>query len=184
MWKYLLSVLFCLGFGAQAHAATFLPQGLSNYVEFDFQPNGTPPFNSVSLNFDFDPATLLPNNQIELIVYDGIYDQLWWTGVTFPNAPFTLQVVGGLFMAPSLDTLPLRVAIAATSSDLSLLNLTADFGSGDANAQLGVAGTVVPYLPTPPVPEPSTWAMMLIGLAVIFAARSVRSAKPGLLLRI
>ena len=74
---------------------------------------------------------------------------------------------------------PLTLSYSPTDSDQTLIQL------GDANGDLveaDISSVTIAVSSTPPVPEPSTWAMMLVGFAsfgLVAYRRSRVAASPA-----
>jgi len=146
--------------------------GFQNVLFSSFPDIGTiPPATALSLAFNGLPAFTLAGAQLGQagIQYNnGVFAGLFYiSDFNYLGNPYELQIQGG-----SLDIVPIVNGFPAFQP------LVSGFVSGPLTNEQS-------YTPPPPtiggVPEPSTWAMMILGFAGIGFMAYRRKSKPALM---
>jgi hypothetical protein len=133
--------------------------GVSGFGTLVFSEPFNPSFQNIG------PSTTVPNVDLFTITIGG---QTFDLTNSFTN----IQVINGAFTSFGFNT-PFQnsITIGASGTTYTFFNqLTGAFVNGQISAQLHV---------TPAVPEPATWAMMILGFALVgaLAYRRSRSVK-------
>ena len=170
MNKYLLgaaTTLAALAIAPAATAATFMPG--DPQFQVSFLPNGTISANigNSGITADFTDTyafTLLTNGvgsgNVSANFSTGTGNSIFLTSVTINGKPITITKIGGNLTVAGGDGISL----------LSGLNNIVISGTAKGNVAYGGSITFVPNA----VPEPATWAMMLVGFGMVGSAMRYR----------
>jgi hypothetical protein len=159
---------------------------------FVYDPSASGPVTGITYNFALETTNAEGAGYEPLLEQNGkLYIDFTTTGNASPNTWLTENRVLGLGDFGELTISPLNALIfnPASKPDFSTNGTTMEFGyevtAGGGGFFTSVTGidndpitlTVTPKTTTPSVPEPSTWALLLIGFAGVGFASYLRSAK-------
>ena len=132
---------------------------------------GTPPFAFIKLGFNVSNADPFgPNESLSYQVYAQDGTLLGGGVASAGSSEYTSGLLGALtesvFPSPALAGTSFYATVTSTGGSFDLLGGQADlYNFAGGASQFGSVGTVATA-----VPEPSTWAMMLLGFAGVGAA--------------
>lgn len=143
---------------------------------------GTPPFAFISLGFNFSNANPFgPNETLSYSVFAPNNTLIGSGTASAGNSIYT----SGLFAALTLSVFPssplnsttFYATVTDTSGSFDLIGGQADlYNFAGGASEFGAVGTVVAA-----VPEPSTWAMLILGFAGVGFMAYRRKSKPALM---
>jgi hypothetical protein len=161
---------------------------------FVYDPSASGPVTGITYNFALKTTNAEGAGYEPLLEQNGkLYIDFTTTGNASPNTWLTEDRVLGLGDFGELTISPLNALIfnPASKPNFSANGSTMEFGyevtAGGGGFFQSITGidndpitlTVTPKATTPSVPEPSSWAMMLLGFAGLGLAAYLRSAKRG-----
>ena len=161
---------------------------------FVYDPSASGRVTGITYNFALETTNAEGAGYKALLEQNGkLYIDFTTTGNASPNTWLTENRVLGLSDFGELAISPLNALIfnPASKPDFSASGSTMEFGyevtAGGGGIFRSVTGidndpitlTVTPKATTPGVPEPSSWAMTLLGFAGLGLAAYLRSAKKG-----
>jgi hypothetical protein len=165
-------VLALAGFCGTAHAIVL---NVGETARVDYAPGsdgaGTPPFAFIKLGFNFSNADPFgPNESLSYQVYAQDGTPLGGGVASAGSSEYTSGLLGALtesvFPSPALASTSFYATVTSTGGSFDLLGGQADlYNFAGGASQFGSVGTVAAA-----VPEPSTWAMMLLGFTGVGAA--------------
>lgn len=176
--RTLAGAALCAAVSVGPAEAALVSTGQSVRIDF-LSTTGTPPFDFVTLGLSFSAGNPFGTNEtLHLATFDGAGTALRSETVASGSSVFTsgfgatltLNAINPFSLATALTTPDFYATVTAVSGSFDLVGAQANFQhvfTAGVN-EFAVPGTIGA------VPEPATWAMMLLGFAGLGIAQARR----------